>query len=159
MPWVWWFNEIRLHSEIGYRTPIEFEQDHYRQINSQPQPRLGEPSPYQARGGSEWLSQLFVECLLELGDVEAEDALEIGTFDDDAVGEVKLELLRCRLVFWPERIPDCVAILPELGQIRDRSVRVTDGDATGFGIQETWYEGAWPEFGLVDDGGEQPSTK
>lgn len=42
--WVWWFNEIRIHSELGYVTPIEFEQEHYRQINTQPQPRLGEPS-------------------------------------------------------------------------------------------------------------------
>jgi hypothetical protein len=53
-----------------------------------------------------------------------------------------------------EYIPDCVAILAELGQIRDRPVRVSDGQATGYGIQETWYEGAWPDFGLVDDGWE-----
>jgi putative transposase len=46
MSWVWWFNEIRLHSEIGYVTPIEFEAHHYRQIDSQPHPRLGEPSLY-----------------------------------------------------------------------------------------------------------------
>jgi putative transposase len=46
MTWVWWFNEIRLHSEISYVTPIEFEQDHYRQIDSQQQPLLGEPSLY-----------------------------------------------------------------------------------------------------------------
>jgi putative transposase len=42
--WVWWFNEIRIHGEIGYVTPIEFEQEHYRQINTQLHPQLGEPS-------------------------------------------------------------------------------------------------------------------
>jgi putative transposase len=46
MSWVWWFNEIRLHSEIGYITPIEFENTHHRRMNAQPQPRLGEPSLY-----------------------------------------------------------------------------------------------------------------
>ena len=44
--WVWWFNTIRLHSQIGYVSPIEFENTYYRQITSQPQPRLGEPSLY-----------------------------------------------------------------------------------------------------------------
>ena len=42
--WVWWSNEIRLHSEIGYVPPIEFENAYYRQINPQEQPFLGEPS-------------------------------------------------------------------------------------------------------------------
>lgn len=42
--WVWWFNEIRIHGEIGYVTPIEFEQHHYRQINTQQHPLLGEPT-------------------------------------------------------------------------------------------------------------------
>jgi putative transposase len=42
--WVWWFNEIRLHSEIGYVPPVEFEANHYRQINPQEHPFLGEPS-------------------------------------------------------------------------------------------------------------------
>jgi putative transposase len=42
--WVWWFNEIRLHSQIGYLPPIEFEHAYYRHINTQQQPQLGEPS-------------------------------------------------------------------------------------------------------------------
>jgi putative transposase len=42
--WVWWFNEIRLHGEIGYVPPVEFEQSYYRQFNPQRQPLLGEPS-------------------------------------------------------------------------------------------------------------------
>jgi putative transposase len=42
--WVWWFNEIRLHSEIGYMPPVEFEQRYYRQINAEQQPLPGEPS-------------------------------------------------------------------------------------------------------------------
>jgi putative transposase len=44
--WVWWFNEIRLHGQIGHVPPVEFENAHYRQMNPQPQPRLGEPSLY-----------------------------------------------------------------------------------------------------------------
>jgi putative transposase len=46
MSWVWWFNEIRLHGEIGYVTPIEFENDHHSRKNAQQQPLLGEPSLY-----------------------------------------------------------------------------------------------------------------
>lgn len=43
--WVWWFNEVRLHGEIGYVPPAEFEQNYYRrQLNAQQQPQLGEPS-------------------------------------------------------------------------------------------------------------------
>lgn len=29
LDWVWWFNNIRLHSELSYRTPNEVEADHY----------------------------------------------------------------------------------------------------------------------------------
>ena len=42
LSWVHWFNTSRLHSAIGYLPPIEFEQQYYRQINSQPQPLPGE---------------------------------------------------------------------------------------------------------------------
>jgi putative transposase len=44
--WVWWFNEIRLHGEIGYVPPVEFENAYYRRINAQRQPLLREPSLY-----------------------------------------------------------------------------------------------------------------
>jgi putative transposase len=44
--WVWWFNEIRLHGEIGYVPPVEFENAYYRQLNPQRHPSLGEPSLY-----------------------------------------------------------------------------------------------------------------
>ncbi len=42
--WVHWFNEIRLHSSIGYVPPVEYEQTYYRQINSHERPLAGEPS-------------------------------------------------------------------------------------------------------------------
>jgi len=29
LEWVWWYNTTRLHSELRYRSPDEFEQDHY----------------------------------------------------------------------------------------------------------------------------------
>jgi len=29
LEWVWWFNNTRLHSELGYRTPNETENDYY----------------------------------------------------------------------------------------------------------------------------------
>lgn len=29
LDWVWWFNNIRLHSELGYRTPVEIETAYY----------------------------------------------------------------------------------------------------------------------------------
>jgi putative transposase len=44
MSWVHWFNETRLHSSIGHVPPIEFETEHYRQINPRQQPLPGEPS-------------------------------------------------------------------------------------------------------------------
>lgn len=42
LAWVHWFNHQRLHSSIGYLTPIEFEDEYYRQINPQQQPLPGE---------------------------------------------------------------------------------------------------------------------
>jgi len=42
--WVWWFNEVRLHGEIGHVPPLEYETNYYRHNNPQPQPLLGEPS-------------------------------------------------------------------------------------------------------------------
>ncbi|QGU27777.1 hypothetical protein D7D94_08915 [Microbacterium oryzae] len=42
LSWVHWFNENRLHSSIGYLTPIEKENEYYREVNPQRQPALGE---------------------------------------------------------------------------------------------------------------------
>ena len=42
LSWVHWFNENRLHSALGYLTPLEVEEKYYREMNSQPQPRPGE---------------------------------------------------------------------------------------------------------------------
>jgi len=44
LDWVDWFNRDRLHSALGHVPPIEFEEQHYRQINAQQHPLLGEPS-------------------------------------------------------------------------------------------------------------------
>ena len=44
LSWVHWFNENRLHSAIGYLTPIEKENEYYREMNPQRQPALGEPA-------------------------------------------------------------------------------------------------------------------
>lgn len=42
LSWVHWFNENRLHSSIGYLTPIEMENAYYREINTRQQPLPGE---------------------------------------------------------------------------------------------------------------------
>ena len=44
LSWVHWFNENRLHSSIEYLTPIEKENEYYREMNPQHQPALGEPA-------------------------------------------------------------------------------------------------------------------
>lgn len=46
LSWVDWFNHHRLHGELGHVPPIEFENNHYRQLNTQQQSLLGEPSLY-----------------------------------------------------------------------------------------------------------------
>ena len=42
LSWVHWSNENWLHSSIRCLTPVEAENAYYREINSQPQPMLGE---------------------------------------------------------------------------------------------------------------------
>jgi putative transposase len=32
LEWVWWFNNQRLHSELGYRTPTEVEAAYYADL-------------------------------------------------------------------------------------------------------------------------------
>lgn len=44
LSWVDWWNHDRLHGELSHIPPIEFEIDHYRQINAQQQPLPGETS-------------------------------------------------------------------------------------------------------------------
>ncbi|UOQ89482.1 IS3 family transposase [Agromyces endophyticus] len=34
LEWVWWWNNQRLHSELGYRAPVEVEAAHYAEIES-----------------------------------------------------------------------------------------------------------------------------
>jgi putative transposase len=29
LEWVWWFNNSRLHSELNYQTPVEYDDDDY----------------------------------------------------------------------------------------------------------------------------------
>lgn len=36
--WVDWYNNRRLHSSLGYRTPAEAEQAHYATLNREPPP-------------------------------------------------------------------------------------------------------------------------
>ena len=42
LSWVHWFNDNRLHSALGYLTPLEVEQKYYRENTSQTHPRPGE---------------------------------------------------------------------------------------------------------------------
>lgn len=46
LSWVDWFDHGRLHGELGHVTPVEFETGYYQTTNTQPHPRLGEPSLY-----------------------------------------------------------------------------------------------------------------
>ncbi len=41
LSWVHWFNENRLHSAIGYRSPVEMENEDYRENTSHREPALG----------------------------------------------------------------------------------------------------------------------
>jgi len=42
--WVHWYNEHRLHTALGYRPPVEYENQYYSRINPQQQPLPGEPA-------------------------------------------------------------------------------------------------------------------
>lgn len=44
LSWVHWFNTARLHSAIGYTTPVNYETDYYRHNPSRQQPLPGQPS-------------------------------------------------------------------------------------------------------------------
>ncbi|MCC6920129.1 MAG: hypothetical protein IT548_13075 [Alphaproteobacteria bacterium] len=48
-----------------------------------------------------------------------------------------------------EYIPSMLDILTQTGQFRDKPVMVREGDAVGFGIQETILIGVYPELGLT----------
>lgn len=50
-----------------------------------------------------------------------------------------------------DHIADVLAALPQLGQFRDAPVTIREGNATGFGIQESIYNGVFPELGLGED--------
>jgi putative transposase len=52
LSWVHWFNEDRLHSSIGYRTPTEMEDLCHRENIVQEQPLPGELTLHQTRGDS-----------------------------------------------------------------------------------------------------------
>jgi putative transposase len=41
--WVHWFNTARLHSSIGYQTPVEHEEQYYRENKTRQQLLPGEP--------------------------------------------------------------------------------------------------------------------
>ena len=42
--WVHWFNHQRLHSKIGYLSPVEYEDEYYRHNPTPQQPLPGEPA-------------------------------------------------------------------------------------------------------------------
>ena len=44
LSWVHWFNDSRLHSSIGYLTPVEKENEYYGENNPQSQPAPGQPA-------------------------------------------------------------------------------------------------------------------
>ena len=44
LSWVHWFNHNRLHSSIGYATPLEHEAEYYRHNPAPQQPLTGELS-------------------------------------------------------------------------------------------------------------------
>lgn len=50
-----------------------------------------------------------------------------------------------------EHIADVRAALPQLGQFRDVPVIIRDGDAVGYGFQESIYTGLFPELNLEAD--------
>lgn len=50
-----------------------------------------------------------------------------------------------------EYIPNMLEVLSRTGQFRDKPVMVRDGDAVGYGIQETIFIGLFPELGLNAD--------
>jgi putative transposase len=52
LSWAHWFDEIRLHSSIGYLTTIEKKNQYYRENNPQSHPVLGELTLHQTRSDS-----------------------------------------------------------------------------------------------------------
>ncbi|MGE4322986.1 MAG: hypothetical protein AB7E60_08140 [Sphingobium sp.] len=50
-----------------------------------------------------------------------------------------------------EYIPDIIQELPRIGQLRDVPIMVRDGDAVGYGIQESIYQGVFPELDLTEE--------
>lgn len=50
-----------------------------------------------------------------------------------------------------EYIADVIQSRSKIGQFRDTPIRVRDGDAVGYGLQESIYDGTFPELGLTAD--------
>ncbi len=44
LSWVWWFNHTRLHGEIGYVPPVEYEENYYQRNSPAATVAVGEPS-------------------------------------------------------------------------------------------------------------------